>query len=65
MTTPTEVRIAGVPWPLYKLVSLAVGVVVLVFVGLVTMDPGPGVVAAAAAATAVWLGLSPFSRSDR
>jgi hypothetical protein len=65
VTTPTELRIAGVPWPTYKLVALAVGALVLILVGLVTLDPGPAVVAAAAAATVAWLGLSPFSSSTR
>ena len=57
MTTRDEVLIAGVPWPVYKLVALVVGVVVLVAVGVVTASAGPAVLAAAAAATAVWLGL--------
>jgi hypothetical protein len=61
VTTPTEVRIAGVPWPTYKLVALAVGVLVLIVVGLATTTPGHAVVAAAASATVVWLGLSVFS----
>jgi hypothetical protein len=65
MTTPTEVRIAGVPWPMYKLVALAVGAVVLVIVGLATMAVGHAVVAAAAAATVVWLASSVFSHDDR
>ena len=51
MTTPTEVRIAGVPWPVYKLAALAVGMLVLVLVGLVTTSIGPAVVAAAAERT--------------
>jgi len=50
---------------MYKLAALAVGAVVLVLVGVVTLNPGPAVVAAAAAATVVWLGLSPFSPSNR
>jgi hypothetical protein len=57
MTTRDEVLIAGVPWPVYKLVALAVGLVVLVAVGLVTTSVGPAVLAAAAAATIVGLGL--------
>jgi hypothetical protein len=65
VTTPPEIRIAGVPWPMYKLAALAVGAVVLVLVGVVTLNPGPAVVAAAATATVVWLGLSPFSPSNR
>ena len=57
MTTRDEVLIAGVPWPVYKLVALVVGVVVLVTVGVVTTSAGTAVLTAAAAATAVWLGL--------
>jgi hypothetical protein len=60
----TAVRIAGVPWPVYKLVALAVGMLVLVVVGVFTMSLGPAVVAASAAATAVWLGLGLFHSSD-
>jgi hypothetical protein len=52
-----EVLIAGVPWPVYKLVALIVGVVVLVGVGVVTTSAAPAVLTAAAATTAVWLGL--------
>jgi uncharacterized membrane protein YqjE len=47
----TEVRIAGVPWPMYKLVALAVGLLVLLVVGVATMN-------------AVWLGLGLFQSSD-
>jgi hypothetical protein len=57
MTTRDEVLIAGVPWPVYKLVALVVGVVVLVAVGVVTASAGPAVLTAAAASTAVWLGM--------
>jgi hypothetical protein len=57
MTMRDEVLIAGVPWPVYKLVALIVGVVVLVVVGVVTTSAAPAVLTAAAAATAVWLGL--------
>jgi Flp pilus assembly protein TadB len=64
MTTPTEVRIAGVPWPLYKLIALAVGVLVLAVVGIAA-GTGPAVVAAFAAGTVVWLALSIFSSSLR
>lgn len=51
----SEVPIAGVPWPAYKLVALAVGALVLLVVGAVTADPAAAVLAAAGAATAVWL----------
>lgn len=63
--TPGRVLIAGVPWPLYKLVALAVGLAVLVIVGISTASAGPAVVGGAAAATVVWLALSLFERSDR
>ena len=65
MTTPSEVRIAGVPWPLYKLVSLAIGVLVLVVVGVATASVGSAVVAGFAAATVVWLALSIFRSAGR
>jgi hypothetical protein len=57
MTVRDEVLIAGVPWPVYKLVALMVGVIVLVGVGVVTASTAAAVLTAAAAATAVWLGL--------
>jgi hypothetical protein len=58
------VRIAGVPWPVYKLVALGVGLLVLLVVGVVTMNPGTAVVTAAAAGTVAWLGLGVFQSSD-
>jgi hypothetical protein len=64
MTTSTEVRIAGVPWPAYKLIALAVGALVLVVVGLATMSAAPAVLGGAAAAVLVWLGLGLFNSSD-
>ena len=53
----SEVRIAGVPWPRYKVVALAVGALVLLIVGLTTASAAPSVLAAAGSATVVWLGL--------
>jgi hypothetical protein len=64
MTTSTEVNIAGVAWPAYKLIALAVGALVAVIVGLATMSAAPAVLSAAAAAVTVWLGLGLFSSSD-
>jgi hypothetical protein len=64
MTTPTEVHIAGVPWPAYKVIALAMGALVAVVVGLTTMSAAPAVLSAAAAAVIVWLGLGLFSSSD-
>jgi hypothetical protein len=63
VTTSTEVQIAGVPWPLYKLIALAVSVVVLAVVGMAS-GIGPAVVAASAAGTVVWLALRIFSSSE-
>jgi hypothetical protein len=64
MTTRDEISIAGVPWPVYKLLALAVGLIVFVIVGIATTSAAPAVLAAAAAATVVWLGLGAFQASD-
>jgi hypothetical protein len=64
MTTSTEVRIAGVPWPAYKLIALVVGAMVLLVVGFATASAAAAVLGAAAAGTVVWLGLSLFSATD-
>ncbi|MGV0748680.1 hypothetical protein [Mycolicibacter minnesotensis] len=50
-----HVPIAGVPWPAYKLVALAVGLVALLIVGAVTSSAAAAVLTAAGACTAVWL----------
>ena len=63
MTTHSEVPIAGVPWPVYKLVALAVGFLVLVIVGIATTSAAPSVLAAAAVGTVVWLGLGALGSS--
>ena len=55
MTTHTEIAIAGVPWPMYKLLALIVGAVVLVVVGVIATSVGTAVLAAAGTATLVWL----------
>jgi hypothetical protein len=55
-----EIPVAGIPWPAYKLYALAIGVVVLLLVGLITMSAGPAVLSAAAAASVVWLGFSRY-----
>jgi len=57
MTVRDEVLIAGVPWPVYKLIALLVAAVVLVAVGLATSTAATAVLTAAAAGTAAWLGL--------
>jgi hypothetical protein len=65
MTVRDEVTIAGVPWPVYKLLALAIGFVVMVIVAVATGSAAPSVLAAAAAGTVVWLALSPFHSSGR
>lgn len=62
--TPGEVLIAGVPWPVYKLVALGVGALILVIVGVSSASVGPAVVAAAASGAVVWLSLSLLHRSS-
>lgn len=57
-----QVPIAGVPWPAYKLVALAVGLVTLLAVGVVTASAATAVLSAAASCTAVWLALGPLRR---
>ena len=64
MITPTEVRIAGVPWPTYKLLALAVGALVFVVVGVMTASAAPAVLSGAAAAVAIWVGQALFRSSD-
>jgi hypothetical protein len=64
VTSGSEVRIAGVPWPVYKLVALAVGVLMFVIVGVVTTSLAPAVLSASAAATVVWLALGAVHSSD-
>ena len=64
MTVGDEVSIAGVPWPVYKLLALAIGLVVLVIVAVATGSAAPSLLAAAAAGTVVWLALSPFHSSE-
>ncbi len=49
------VPIAGVPWPVYKLVALATGLVTLLVVGVVTGNAAAAVLTAAGLSTVVWL----------
>jgi hypothetical protein len=64
MTTRSEVRIADVPWPAYKVIALAIGALVLVCVGAVTATMATAVLAATATASVVWLALG-FRRPTR
>jgi hypothetical protein len=63
MTAPTEVHIAGVPWPTYKVLALVVGAVVFLAVGVVTASAAPAVLSGTAAAVAVWVGQTLFRSS--
>jgi hypothetical protein len=65
MTVLDEVSIAGVPWPMYKLLALGIGLIVLVIVAVATSSAAPSVLAAAAAGTLVWLAQGRFHPSDR
>jgi hypothetical protein len=65
MTVRDEVSIAGVPWPVYKLLALSIGLLILVIVAVATSSAAPSVLAAAAAGTVVWLALSPFQSTGR
>ncbi|MET0699421.1 MAG: hypothetical protein ABWY93_07120 [Mycobacterium sp.] len=56
----SDVSIAGVPWPAYKVLALVIGLLVLVAVAVVTASAASAVLGGAAAATVVWLGLSIF-----
>jgi len=61
----SQVHIAGVPWPAYKLIALAVGFAVLVIVGIATASAAPAVLSGAAMTTILWvvLGWTTQSRS--
>lgn len=60
-----ELTIAGVPWPLYKVVALLTGLLVALVVGIVTMTAGPAVLAGAGVTTLVWLALGTAQHSRR
>jgi hypothetical protein len=60
-----DVSIAGVPWPRYKLVALAVGFAVALVVGLLTMSAAPSVLAGAATGTLAWTTLGYLRRPRR
>ncbi|OAN28556.1 hypothetical protein [Mycolicibacterium iranicum] len=51
----STVSIAGVPWPLHKVVALIVGLLVFVAVGLATASAGPAVLSGAGVAALTWL----------
>jgi uncharacterized membrane protein YqjE len=56
----SHVLVAGVSWPVYKLVALAVGLVTLLVIAAATASAATAVLTAAGAGTAVWLVLGPL-----
>jgi hypothetical protein len=61
-TADNEVTIAGVPWPLYKVVALVVGLIAALVVGVVTMNPAPAVLGGAATGILTWIVLGAVAR---
>jgi hypothetical protein len=59
----TEVTIAGVPWPLYKVVALVVGLLVTLVVGVITLETAPAVLAGAGVGTLAWVVFGRLQRS--
>ncbi|OBG14896.1 hypothetical protein A5765_09790 [Mycolicibacterium celeriflavum] len=51
----SEVSVAGVPWPAYKLIALVLGAVVALLVGVATATAATAVLAGAAVGTLTWL----------
>ena len=67
VTPPAStVSIAGVEWPVYKLVALLVALLVFAVVAVVTTAAGPAVLSGAGVGTLAWLlGLGITGSSDR
>jgi len=61
--TGREVSIAGVPWPLFKVAALVVGILVVGLLAAVTGSAATAVLGGAAVSTAVWLGAAITSRA--
>lgn len=49
------VSVAGVPWPVYKVVALLVGFLTFALVAVVAAAVGPAVLTATAVASVVWI----------
>lgn len=60
-----DVRVAGVPWPAYKLIALLVGALVFAVAGILTMSAPVAVLSGAGVGTLVWVGLSLYCASCR
>ncbi len=50
-----HIAIAGVPWPTYKVVAVALGMFTLLAVGALTSSAAAAVLTAAGIGTAAWL----------
>ena len=57
-----DVSIAGVPWPAYKVLALAVGLLTLLGIWVITAEAATAVLGGAAIATMVWLALGILHR---
>lgn len=53
----SDVDIAGVAWPVYKVLALVVGFLVAAVVGVVTSAAAPAVLSGAAVGTLLWVAL--------
>lgn len=61
----SQVPIAGVPWPVHKVVALVAALVALLVIGSATASVAAAVLTAAGIGTAVWLALGLLRRSRR
>lgn len=52
---PREVRVAGVPWPAYKVIALVLGALVALVVGVATTTAATAVLAGAGVGVLAWV----------
>ncbi|GJF15064.1 hypothetical protein NGTWS1803_29040 [Mycolicibacterium cyprinidarum] len=65
VTRPAStVSIAGVPWPVYKVVALLIGLIVFAIVAVVTGTAAPAVLSGASVGALAWLGLGAIGSSN-
>lgn len=73
MTTLTETRarlgeqisVAGVPWPVYKLVALLAGLLTVLVIAAVSASPAAAVLSGAGVATLIWLAAAALGADRR
>jgi hypothetical protein len=53
--SPGTVSIAGVPWPIYKVAALLVGILVFIVATVITATTAAAVLTGAGAGAVVWL----------